>query len=227
MSASGHGKPRNDLEWLWLQEDPWNSREGSVPSPTLGSACASRASCRLRSQPGANPSIFWIAICAFKKHMAWHNAGSGDNGRNVAVASYFQCLYAVVFTSLLLFCVLKSCCCLWIGQAEPQLLGAGRGGGRAFCSDLISREMPASPKPQSLTAEKPLFTPGCLEVLLPPSLLETNPSINVFILELCWIFVTAKATWQYWRIPTSCQERGNSSIVFSFHCLLVYKKDGY
>lgn len=169
--------------------------------------------------------MFCIAICAFKKHMAWHNAGSGDNGRNVVVASYFQCLYAVVFTSLLLFCVLKSCCCLWIGQAESQLLGAERGGEVAEPSVQISflgRCLPLfNPNPWG---QKPLFTRGCLEVLLPPSLLETNPSINIFILELCWMFVTAKATWQYWRIPTSCKELGNSSIVFSFHCLLVFKK---
>lgn len=226
MFASGHGKPRNDPAWLWLQEALWNSREGSGTNAALGLGprlCLQGPVQRLRVQPGASPSISCIAICAFKKHMAWHNAGSSDNGRNVAISSYFQCLYAVVFTGLLLFCVLKSCCppvnrAGWV----PAARGGEGAGEPSVHIPFLGRCLLLNPT--ALTAAKPPLTRACLEVLLPPCLLETNPSIKIFILELCWIFLTAKATWQYWRIPKSCEELGSASIVFSFHCLSVYKK---
>lgn len=198
------------------------------------SACAFRASYR-DSVPSPGPNAASSVLQFVHLKSIWRDTmrGAGTMGgmwpSGVISSVYMQLsLQASSF-----FVFWRAAACLWIGKTLSQLLragpgGEGRVGRRAFCSDLISREMHASswtPHPCGrLRAAKLLFALGCLEVLLPPFLLETNPSINTFILELCWHFLTAKATWQYWKIPTSCKELGNSSAVFSFHCLLVYKK---
>lgn len=77
MSASGHGKPKNDLKPLWLQDDLRSGVEGWVTALAvkLSSLQAPRQLClclqaliqRLCYQPGLKSSV--LQFVHLKKHM--------------------------------------------------------------------------------------------------------------------------------------------------------------
>lgn len=218
MCASGHGEPRNDPEWLFGMAG--RAREQTAPGLCL---CLQGPVQRLRLQPGAAPASPVLQFVRLKAY-GWHNAAAGTMAGmwpSPLISSACMQLSAQASSCFVLWGAAAG---PWIGQAGSQLLGEGRRGGcRTFCSHLISGEMPP-PKPHRPDGSK-TFPHSCLPWSSFASLPFRDKSKCKYIyFRTVLNFLTAKATWQHWRIPTSCKELGNSSIVFTFHCLLVYKK---